>query len=275
MVAQKQAEPSFIVAGGVRCATGWIRQCLKEHPEVYMPQRETHFFDQNYAKGKPWYMEFFKDHADEKAVGEKTAAYMHDELVPERIKETLPDVKIILCLRDPVERMYSHYSMAAAEDEALQATGFMDSMKPGTKYVESGKYGEQLQRFLEALPPENVLVTFYEDKDRDPYGFIEQMYRFIGVDPSFKAPSAEIRTKQGKLEHNNRLWGTLSRVMLHPRAPFFFRSLYTGIRPEERGELDDEAYRRLSAYYAEDLPLLEKLTGRDLTIWRTRRVLKG
>jgi hypothetical protein len=108
-------QPSSVVAGGVRCATGWIRSCLSEHPEVYMTSKETHFFDQNFKKGIEWYSNFFKDHSDEKSVGEKTASYLHNKLVASRIKKTLPGVKLIFCLRDPVERMYSHFTMAASK----------------------------------------------------------------------------------------------------------------------------------------------------------------
>ena len=69
-------EPDFIVAGGMRCATGWIRQCLKEHPDIFMASKEPHYFDRNFEKGLDWYYSFFEDYSGEQVIGEKTATYL-------------------------------------------------------------------------------------------------------------------------------------------------------------------------------------------------------
>jgi len=84
--------PTFIVAGGVRCATGWIRECLSEHPDIYMQEKETHFFDQNYEKGGNWYSNFFNVSENFEIIGEKTASYLHIENVAKNIKELIPDI---------------------------------------------------------------------------------------------------------------------------------------------------------------------------------------
>ena len=218
--------PHFIVGGGVRCATGWIRACLSEHPTIYMQPKETHYFDQSYERGSVWYNEFFTDHDGKEIVGEKTASYLHDPSVAERIHRSFPDVKLVFCLRDPVERMYSHYSMLASDNEELQRLGFLGSIESDQKFSEWGKYYTQLKRFIEFFPREKILIKIYEDKDRDPYSFMSDIYSFVGADPDYQAPSTIVRTKLGQLEHNNMIWGSLSRIMLHPRAPFFLRSLY-------------------------------------------------
>ena len=265
-------QPSFIVAGGVRCATGWIRSSLSEHPEVYMPNKETHFFDQNFEKGIEWYSNFFKDFSDEISVGEKTASYLHNDLVASRIMNTLPDIRLIFCLRDPVERMYSHLTMASSKDTNLKIQDLLLSEKSGSKYIEWGKYARQLRVFFNIFPRENILVLIYEDKDHDPYGFMSEIYSFIGVDPDFESPSTLLRTKLGQFEHSNTLWGGISKIMLHPRGPLLFRSLYTKIRPNNKKSiLSDDIYRQLSKHYEEDLFQLEELIDRDLSNWPTKR----
>jgi len=268
----KNPHPTFIVAGGVRCATGWIRECLSEHPEIYMQSKETHYFDQNYEKGGEWYSHFFSDHKNKQIVGEKTASYLHNEQVSLRINGLLPNVKLIFCLRDPVERMYSHYSMSANNDETLREMGFLHAVEHEPKFLEWGKYCHQLAPFLSRIPKENIQIKIYEDIKPNPHAFISDIYDFIGANPKFNAPSSQMRTKPGQLEHNSFFWGSLSKIMLHPRAPFYFRSLYTSIRPDEkRKKLTEQVYRRFSAYYQDDILQLEEILGRDLTLWRTKR----
>ena len=266
----KVVKPDFIVAGGMRCATGWIRQCLRDHPDIYMPQREPHYFDRNFEKGVDWYLEFFSSYEGEKLVGEKTASYFHYRDSPSRMIDMNPKVKVIVCLRDPVERMFSHYSMHAQTDETLRNQGFLGSINSGSDFVNWSCYAEQVENFKDHIPEKNLRFVIYEDKDIDPTLFIQDLYTFLGVNPLYKSPSAELRTKLGQFEHNHWFWRTLSKTMLHPRAPLFFRQLYSEIRPSSsRSAIDEEIYKELSIYF-DDLPLLEELLGRKLD-WRTRK----
>jgi hypothetical protein len=81
-----------------------------------------------------------------------------------------------------------------------------------------------------------------------------------------------LRTKLGQFEHTNTLWGGISKVLLHPRGPILFRSIYTRIRPKvNKRKLSDAIYKRFSKYYEEDLFKLEELINRDLSQWPTKR----
>jgi hypothetical protein len=243
-----------------------------EHPEVCMPHMETHYFEQNYEKGLEWYHNFYKECSNENKIGEKTASYLHYDSVVFRIKESLPNVKLIFCVRDPIDRMYSHYAMSTSRDNAIKTEELLANVKPGSQYLEWGMYARQLSPFFENFPRENILVQIYEDKDIDPSLFMSEIYRFIDVDSDFKAPSTKIRTKLGQFEHNNRLWRPISKIMLHPRGPFVLRSIYTKIRPNaKKNILSENVYQKLSQHYLEDLVHLEELIDRDLSIWPTRR----
>lgn len=266
--------PDFIVAGGMRCATGWIRQCLLEHPDIYMPRKETHFFDRNYDMGIDWYHEFFASYRGERIVGEKTATYFHYVDSPSRMMEVNPEVKVIVCLRDPIERMFSHYSMFAESDHALKEAGFVESMLPGTDFLNWSLYADQVENFKRIIPDDNLLFVIYEEKDMAPVNFIRDMYTFLGVDSSLKAPSAELRTKLGQFEHNNWFWGRFSKIMLHPRAPDVFRSIYSGMRPSSTGSgLGAGEYEQLSGYFTDEIPRLESLLGKSLDFWETKRAI--
>ena len=266
--------PTFIVGGGIRCATGWIRECLSEHPEVYMQPKETHFFDQHFEESLEWYSQFFTEHGNKQIIGEKTASYLHDNTVADKIKKTIPDIKLVFCLRDPVARMYSHYTMLASSDEELRKKGFLTSINDYTKFAEWGKYYKQLTPYLSNFPNKNILIQIYEDMESDPYSFMSRIYHFINTEPSFKAPSTKVRTKLGRFEHNSLFWNWLSRIMLNPKAPFLMRSIYSKIRPNEtRNILTEELYLRFADYYKDDIIKLENILGRELSIWPIRRYI--
>ena len=135
----KNSCPTFIVAGGVRCASGWIRECLSEHPDIYIHPKEIHFFDQNYEKGLKWYLDFFKDQKDKRILGEKTATYLHTEKIATLINHLFPNIKLIFCLRDPVDRMISHYIMSSSMDNTHREIGFLESIENDPKFLEWGK----------------------------------------------------------------------------------------------------------------------------------------
>lgn len=268
-------KPDFIVAGGMRCATGWIRECLKEHPDIYMARKEPHYYDRNYEKGLDWYQGFFEDYLGEQRIGEKTATYLHYRNAPKNIKETNPDMKVIICLRDPVERMFSHYSMLAESDNILKENGFIGSVKSGADFVLWSQYAEQVKLYQDTFRPENLKFVIYEEKDEDPIGFIQELYQFIGVNHNVEAKSAGLRTKRGQFEHNHWFWGTLSKIMLHPRSPASFKEIYSEFRPTySNSALDAATYEDL-AHYFDDIITLERLLGRKLDCWRTRQYIKA
>jgi len=114
--------PNFLVIGVEKGGTTWLHAQLKKHPEIFLPQsKEIHFFNKynsNLIKhdyfqlGINWYADFFKQYKGQKVIGEVTPMYICDPEAPLRIQQTLPNVKLIAILRDPVRRAYSHYWMA-------------------------------------------------------------------------------------------------------------------------------------------------------------------
>ncbi len=267
--------PNFLIIGGARCATGWTSQCLREHPDIFMAQDETHFFDRHYHKGLNWWAQtYFSTSAyrDEKMVGEKTAGYLYDPKdVPQRIIASLSPIKLICNLRDPVERMHSVYQRGVLK--GTQKLSLVQVATPDSKLVQHGLYFQHIKRFLEVFPQENILIKIYEDKFVDPVSFIQDIYRFLDVDNTFVPPSIDVQTKSGLLESKNKLLKTLSRVLLHPRGPFFFKSLYSKIRPKHNDDLvkiNGQALAELAPLFRNDIIKLEKFLGRDLRCWQSR-----
>ncbi len=257
--------PNFLVIGAPRAGTSWIAKNLSAHPEVFIPRRQAlHYFDRYYDGSLPRYARRFKGWRGEKAVGEATPAYLGSVPVPGRIRAHLPHIRLIASLRNPVERLHSRcLSMGAAHrDEAR--LGCEERLRQKPLLLEEGFYDEQLTRYLELFPRENLLVLLYDDLKREPAQFLERIYRFIGVNPSFRSPflnetvcaTADRRLRSGRNVLRNlarRLGGASGRPRKLP-GPGSPLSAVT------RAWLAEELYRSHNRR-------LEALIGRDLSEW--------
>ncbi len=260
--------PNFVVIGAQRCATGWISQCLREHPDIYMARDETRFFDNYYDKGIRWWQrEFFADYAGEKAVGEKTANYLYNPRSAERIAQTLPNAKLICCLRNPVTRMWSNYIMKINQKKSKERQEFEQAVKTDPELVERGLYFKQLNRFLNYFSPEQLMVTIYEHKFANPVLFMQNIYRFLGVDAEYVPPSAKIQVKPGAFEQIYCFPRIIARALTTGKSPF--RRLYSRIRPDDMQiKVDDDKYKDLIKLFLPDIHKLENIINKNLSIWK-------
>jgi hypothetical protein len=153
-------------------------------------KKEPNFFTHNYSQGWDWYANFFIDVGKAKAIGEATTWYMRDQEAPARIANDLPNTKLIFILRNPVERAYSHYWYQLSWGYHEWIGTFADRIhnpEEPAKLVESGKYADQLRRYLDFFPREQMLILLYEDIKQDLYGTIKEVYRFLKISEDFQA----------------------------------------------------------------------------------------
>ena len=222
--------PYFLIIGAQRAGTTTLFTYLRQHPDIEPPRRadptiawpkELHFFDENYWRGTDWYRAFFplaiarrtaRLRGHELICGEATPYYLFHPAVPERVAATLPDVRLIVLLRNPVERAYSHYQHmrnTAREnlsfEEAIEAepdrlAGLEEVLAqerlPITSggqrphhnhrhraYVSRGLYADQLERWFAYFPREQFLVLRSEDFLARPAEGFAEVFAFLGVRP--------------------------------------------------------------------------------------------
>src|SRR4051812_9293771 len=101
--------PTFVVVGAMRSGTTALVRYLGAHPRVYVGRKEVHFFDRHFDKGIDWYKSQFDAPSGVLAVGEGTPRYMFDPVAVQRMARVLPDAKLVVTIREPVARAYSHY----------------------------------------------------------------------------------------------------------------------------------------------------------------------
>jgi hypothetical protein len=172
--------PSFICIGAQKSGTTWIDSALRLNPAVYLPaqRKEVHFFDRYFDQGVAWYEAFFRD-AGGRICGEVTPAYLFDPAVPQRIRGVCPEAKLVVSLRDPVRRAYSHYRQLVAK--AGEHRSFMDVIDAVPEVFARGLYHQQLSRYLEYFPREQMYILIFEDIVAHPQTVYDGLCNFLDI----------------------------------------------------------------------------------------------
>ena len=259
----------------MRCGTTSLNGYLREHPDVAVSTpKEVHFFDVNFDEGLDWYRERFPGSEGAQAVGEATPDYIYHPDAVRRIAGTLPDVKLIVLLRNPVDRAYSHYWHNRSRgkeplefEAALQAEAGRiatdEKSRAVYSYADRGRYRDQLDRTFSHVPPGRVLVMTFEELERDPATVFAATCRFLGIDDGFvpgnlgQAINAYVEFRSVRLRQiGKRLPGPLQTVVgkLNQRTT----SAYPAMRPTTRQQLATElgtANEGLGTLIGQELPV--------------------
>lgn len=186
--------PDFIMVSPGKTATNTLFECLREHPSICMAKhvKGTRFFNKLYGKGIEWYAELFAHCPAHSVKGEVDETYFYTEDVPERIYQYIPDVKIITCLRNPIERAFSAY-MQFLKFGLISGTFEEAIEKHRDIFISNNFYYNHLTRYLQYFSRENVLVMLFDDFKKDRRSFIQNLYVFLGVNDSFVPKSLDIK----------------------------------------------------------------------------------
>lgn len=189
--------PSILLVGAMRAGTTSLFRSLAEHSRVVDPtHKELHYFDVFHDRGPAWYRAFFPIGPRAVAI-EASPSYLNHEQAAARAADLLPDARILVVLRDPVERAWSNYrfrrgyerehrSFAEAVDEELAEgpTPFTEFRNPAeVPYLSAGLYADQLRRWFDAYGTDGVLVLDAHEVFADPPAGLERVQRFAGLDP--------------------------------------------------------------------------------------------
>jgi hypothetical protein len=290
-------DPNFLVIGAQKGGTSWLARMLGQHPEIFIPRRkELHFFNlrDNYARGIDWYRTQFEGWAGERQIGECTPTYLWVRDAPDPVKAALraherfpiefeeygylnrnmaeliwkhyPDLKLIVTLRDPVERAISGFMHSIRARRISPRSRILDV---GGQHgiLGMGFYHGQLLKWMEYFPRDRFLFLVYEeDIVRNKSRTLREVFRFLEVDPDFEAQgqAASVNPRASNLYlylHYYAPWLPVGRLK---RVPFLRRLDLPPIRvtDSDRAEL----YEIFRSGYGE----LEELLGRSLSCWERR-----
>ena len=204
--------PDFLIIGVQKSGTTWLHKMLQHHASVFIPDQEVHFFDKgyNYEKGLDWYASQFADAPADTLIGEKTPDYIwahgsgtedHLPTVHENIHTHLPDIKLIVILRDPVKRAISAVRHILRSSR-ISPRHSVDDVLVGEKHhliaphgvIEYGHYADHLSAYLDLFDRSQMLILFFEEtvvqstQDR-----LQPVWDFLDID--FPAESLPLHQK--------------------------------------------------------------------------------
>lgn len=314
MIARK---PDFFIVGAAKAGTTALYAFLSQHPQVYMsPIKEPNYFstdidtehlrpqvkkrlkaenlDQYFKDGMPrilhraylrneqQYLELFKAASPDVKAGEASASYLYSEVAAAEIKKFNPAAKIIILLREPAGRAYSHYLMdlklgftegdfanALAIDAAARPKGWGAS----SLYKELGMYSTQVERYLRIFPRERVMILLHDDLRKNEKETLRSIFRFLGIDEEFSANKSGFRNESAVPS------GTIARLLLRsgslrvkmrnllensPVKPILLRLLY---KKPVMTDKDRDTILQLKKEFNNDVQKLSALIQRDLKQW--------
>lgn len=276
--------PNLIIIGAMKCATTSLHYYLGLHPQISMSKsKELDFFvlERNWPKGKAWYESNFK--AEAKVRGESSPNYAICQVfrgVPERMHALIPDAKLIYMVRDPLERMISHYlheyTRGAEHRPAAEALG--DAAN--NRYLYRSLYYQQLRRYLGYFPKANIMVLTQEDLYEARRDTLRKVFNFLDVDPNFDCPKfSSLKHTSAYKRRKNRVGlllerrlgnadrGALGRLPTRVRGyaeKLIYLPFSYGIK---RPALPACVRQKLIDRFAADVDCLRAHTGRDFESW--------
>lgn len=294
--------PDFLVIGAARAGTTALHALLRQHPRVFMPtHKETNFFAyegetlscagpgadyiNNSIVSLDAYQALFADASTNMICGEASPLYLYSAKAPERIKHHVPNAKMVVILRNPIEQAYSHFMYATKqciENEAsfdraltLETERLAQDWQPLFGYSKFPRYGEQLSRYFELFPREQFLIRRYEDYQADPDLLLREIFDFIGADPAFE-PNTDQKLNAGGVPKNQAFQDFLMKsnpitrgvgLIVPKQTRLKIRDWLASKNMSQPDEMSAHARQLLKNRLSDDIQTLENLLEWDLSDW--------
>ena len=283
--------PNFIIIGVAKAGTTSLYRYLDQHPQVFMsPEKETNFFAHPetrdgmrvgggapppptyfHVKTLEAYKALFEGVTDEIAIGEASPRYFGCPTAPRRIRECIPDVKLVASLRNPADRAFSGFLMRVRRGRA--AMTIRERLTPESHHVREGFYYHWLKRYFDIFPKHQIKVCIFEDFKEDPTKVVLDLFDFLGVNTNF-VPDTSTRHNPGGVPKSsllNRLFfdSTLIRMAkaVLPERTQRMAKRVRQLNLEAPPKFPADLRAELLKLYREDIRKLETLLDRDLSIW--------
>lgn len=263
--------PNFVGIGAQRAATTWMYACLKEHPEVFVSeQKELHFFDEHFQKGLAWYETQFKDSTGRKAIGEITPNYLDSVVAIPRMAEIIPEARLIVILREPIQRAFSAYKLLY--DKHYQGMSFVEVCKKSGHIIHLGLYASQMERVYKHYKKDQVKVFLYDDIQHNTLRMLSELFCFLHIDDKFKPksidqiynsvafPKAQSFFKKARLNWLTDLVGATA------AGRWIKRQVVSKGHLSAEGQ-DTQFMQSLKELFHDDIISLQKIIDRDLSHW--------
>lgn len=267
--------PNFLIIGAPKAGTTSLAAHLAAHPDVFVAEeKEVHFFDENFDRGVAWYESRFAKGAGRRAMGDATPTYMFRQHALERMAALLPDAKLIAVLRNPVDRMYSHYwwmhVLRERRSFADVCRALLDNPDDAaaSEYLQGGRYLEALENVCAFYPRSALHVVILERFKAEPDALYADVCRFLGIDDAIVPAGLDAVHNQSYRLRWYGLRAAMMRVRLWRKLPRLSARIDAWNRVPFRYPRMDPAVRAdLERYFEPYNKALGAWLGRDVTEW--------
>jgi Sulfotransferase family len=306
--------PNFFLVGAMKAGTTAVFESLGRHPHVYCsPIKEPNFFSDEFrfekvssknsrnqfdvdayvngpmdrpvhgalVRDPATYYALFRLAKDQTAIGEASTSYLYSTSAARNIHSAVPHARVIMILRNPVDRAVSQYHMESRIGLVNDPFGSLlerdlrasdKTFKRSGQYVELGRYVKQIQRYLAVFPERQIKIVLYDDLSSDFDGVTDDILRFLDVDPelrsrnTMKTNGARVPRAAGinQMLHRVGLKQMIGRSFPQPLLDLGKRVYY---RKADGNGVTEADRQRLRAVLADEVTALSELLARDLSHW--------
>lgn len=279
--------PDFIIVGAQKSGTTSLHHILDNHPQVFIPKDEIYYFDIDdiqqhydffihlknqqrwtyfdYEKEFDTYFEWYTHHFEGaqagQLIGEDSTTYLASPVAPERIAKLLPNAKILIMLRDPVARAYSHYWHLVESRRAVY--NFEESIQYQPENIlQRGRYKRQIDHFMANIPPSQIKVILFEHFIKNIQSVTDEVCTFLGLDESLdteKIPTWSNKTTVPKILSIQLLYNRLLRPITNKR--FFIRKDLPGHKRSSSSAMSESSTSLFSQLAKVDRLIVELNAG--------------
>ena len=274
------ALPNLVIIGAMKCGTTSLHYYLGLHPEIKMSsQKELQFFieERNWNKGVDWYRSWFP--RDAPVRGEASphyTTYPKHQGIAERMHAVVPKTKLIYLVRDPIERLISHYVHYVADN--IEDSSLEEMLHDvGRGYLDRSRYFMQLEQYLSFYSKDDILVVEQKKLREQRQKTLRRVFEFLGVDPDFYDPRVHWerhrsdrkrrKTDTGLWLEETRFMRLLRRLPKRVRWPMEDLLYWPFSRPVERPQLSDALRREIETCLRDDVRRLRAFTDKEFETW--------
>ncbi|MFO7878454.1 MAG: sulfotransferase [Bacteroidales bacterium] len=299
-----QKRPNLFIIGAAKCGTTSLYYHLMRHPDIFFCDvvKEPYYFSTKYAKiphqGKEDeindekrknlstfddYLELFKDAKDEKIIGEASTDYLYFYHVAKDIKAMNPDARIVISLRNPVDRAFSAYYHQVSKDRETLSFEKALEVEEGRiknnysfiwRYKDVGLYSKRVKHFLDVFGRDKVKIILFDDIKNDIISVIHDILDFLELDPNLKVNASEKHRSTGvyrfkkfnDLMFKKTFVRRIMQMLLTQNARNRLLLKLTNLNLK-KPQMNQDTRKYLINYFKEDILETEKIIGRDLQDW--------
>lgn len=281
--------PNFFIVGAPKTGTTSLYEYLKNIPDVFLPKnKEPHFFSPkiseliNYPniKTREEYLKLFSNVKNQKAIGEASVHYLQDFEAPYNIQKTIPNAKIIIMLRDPIERSFSHYLMSIRFGETTDSLHKIlieileDKKIPKSRFyyilIDASQYYSQVKRYYDYFNQKQIKIIIFEEFVKDTTNQVKDVMNFLEIESDILEninkkfnEFAQPRNKFASKILTSKLVRKVGKQVL-PRSSWepIMENLFN--KKTEKPKLCIEDKKILNDFFYDDVRMLEEFLGKKM-----------